>query len=1226
MSTQTGIFVKDKDFGWLPANVISHEDQNGTVKVAVSTPDQNAGLDQVKEERTVKLKDYEANTLPLQNMDEGGNVIVVPDMCDLPSLHEAAILYNLKSRHETYKPYTRVGDIVIAMNPFHWIDIYSQQTRDLYIDNLIRKKDIAGDVKDHLEPHVYEVSSLAYRGLALDGKHQSILVSGESGAGKTETVKIVMSHLASVQVNDSLEEGRDNIVVKRVLDSNPLLEAFGNAKTVRNDNSSRFGKYIQLQFDVEDATQAAYAGKMLPSCVLAGSMCETYLLEKSRVVGHEASERTYHIFYQLLAAPEAVKAVIWEGLENTNNASFKYIGETDTTVIEHRSDGERWQLTVDALALIGIKGEIFKELMRVICITMQLGNLTFEIDPDNEDGSFISSKDELSRLSDLMGVNTGDIEKSLTFRTIIAPKESYCVPLRAATAKGTCDAFAKEIYQQAFDWLVSSINEATCAEKNYDDAQNVVEYGRIGLLDIFGFESFQVNRFEQFCINYANEKLQSKYNLDIFSSVQEEYDYEGITMPDVAFSDNSEVVNLIEGRMGLVSMLNEECLRPHGNDASFVSKAKKVNQDIEAMVANPLHSPTQFAVRHYASEVIYDARFFVQKNNDAVPQDLVDCASMSTNSLVSNNMKEAAELKATVSKSRGKSSKLSVSSKFRSQLTSLMSNISTTKTRYIRCIKPNPDKLPLKVNLSSSLEQLRCAGVVAAVTISRASYPNRLTHEAVIDRFSCLSSGFDSEEELEENGFIINMMTNLLAEFKEDNTNNSSKINPFECGKNRIYFRAGALEYLESKRMVKLGELATSIQKIVLGFLSHSVYCRLRVTCINMQALVRRNIAKRNLLNACAAVTSISCWIRCCFAKKCLRRLRREKAYTMLQTRFRMFVAQKVFVKSRLSAIAIQKIWKGALQRPIYRIMLEEAREEARVNTKLAALQKRLADAEMKWIMADKARREAEKRAAGGVATDGFSTQSSFAEEKKEETSSDDQKALFDESTKMLEYLRKQVFEHRSKNFLLRNDLNEIKVNHHHVVDQFSALTSSYEALRQQSSSLYKANKRMTAQAAKSKKELFETKKELKLSIFQHKSEIRKIQGLMKAKDNDNAKTIARLQAEVSALKAEASPQLKTVGSNSSVSSNRAKKRSKIRDEPSISKTIKRDSKKKTSGNKKAPLLSNSVEKKSNSIEKKKASSGRNSPQVQTNTVSIDDDKRGNNGNVAKHGKKSIIW
>lgn len=342
---------------------------------------------------------------------------------------------------------------------------------------------------------------MAYRGLAADGLHQSILVSGESGAGKTETVKIVMSHLASVHSSniptEQEESGAHHLVVQRVLDSHPLLEAFGNAKTVRNDNSSRFGKYIQLQFDVEDAKTAAYAGRAVPNCLLAGSTCETYLLEKSRVVGHEPKERTYHVFYQLLAAPNSTKEKFWKGLVDKTNESFTYVGATDTFTIEGKTDAERWETTLQALELLNVKDERLTTLMRAVCVVMQLGNLTFAADDNDEEKSVITSREDLTALAELMGVPEDALEKALTFRTVVAGKETYTVPLKVERACDGCDAFAKEIYQQAFDWLVRQINMVTCAEENYDDAEQVEEYGKIGLLDIFGFESFETNRFEQ---------------------------------------------------------------------------------------------------------------------------------------------------------------------------------------------------------------------------------------------------------------------------------------------------------------------------------------------------------------------------------------------------------------------------------------------------------------------------------------------------------------------------------------------------------------------------------------------------------------------------------------------------------------------------------------------------------------------------------------------------------
>mmetsp|Transcript_43555 Transcript_43555/g.52790 ORF Transcript_43555/g.52790 Transcript_43555/m.52790 type:complete len:360 (-) Transcript_43555:80-1159(-) len=355
--SSTQVYIRDKAHGWLPADVVSSDAKTANVKIYYPAGDDEEFSD--RKDAVVKLKDYPDGNLPLQNVNESGNLIEMADMCDLPYLHEAAILFNLRARHKKKIPYTRVGDIVIAVNPFQWIpELYSDENREKYANILVWNPPPDGDGRSQIAPHVYEASSLAFRGLSCEGVDQSILVSGESGAGKTETVKIVMKHLAAVQASEVSTSSDDSnfqsSVVKRVMDSNPLLETFGNAKTVRNDNSSRFGKYIQLQFDVEDATTAQFSGRSVPNCILAGSFCDTYLLEKSRVVGHESPERTYHIFYQIIAAPEDEKTKIWSGMAGTTNSSFRYVGETETLLIEGKTDAQKWESTISALALVGI--------------------------------------------------------------------------------------------------------------------------------------------------------------------------------------------------------------------------------------------------------------------------------------------------------------------------------------------------------------------------------------------------------------------------------------------------------------------------------------------------------------------------------------------------------------------------------------------------------------------------------------------------------------------------------------------------------------------------------------------------------------------------------------------------------------------------------------------------------------------------------------------------------
>jgi myosin heavy subunit len=363
------------------------------------------------------------------------------------------------------------------------------------------------------DPHVYEVSALAYRGLALSGQDQTILVTGESGAGKTETVKIVMDHLATVQltrpggVEDEHNASKD--VVDRVINSSPVFEAFGNAKTVRNDNSSRFGKFIQLQFRVEPIAVAQLGGREVPYTDLVGCKVSTYLLEKNRVVFHADGERTFHIFYQLLAAPVEFKEQIWPFFAECGVNDFKY-----TMDLEHnnREDGKQWLETKEALERFRFRNDSLLVLMQALCIVLQLGNLTFVEDEsvEHHQASVIANRDALHRLSTMIGIAEEVLQGTMTSRVIKTPGlDSILVKLTPESAKEACDALAKELYSRIFNVIVGRINEFTQFPEG--EEQRLSTLGRISLLDIFGFEMFEVNRFEQLCINYTNEKLQYKY-------------------------------------------------------------------------------------------------------------------------------------------------------------------------------------------------------------------------------------------------------------------------------------------------------------------------------------------------------------------------------------------------------------------------------------------------------------------------------------------------------------------------------------------------------------------------------------------------------------------------------------------------------------------------------------------------------------------------------------------
>ena len=783
------------------------------------------------EQKTIDLKKYPHKVLPLQNVDHNGTLAQYPDMVRLPYLHEAGILYNLKARHMTGKPYTRTGDIIIAVNPFQWFhDLYTEKKRKYYSNRLVWETS-DNDPRDSMEPHVYEVSALAYKGLATNSGDQSILVSGESGAGKTETVKICMNHIASVQKGNAINlDDEDDLdpVVRRVVDSNPLLEAFGNAKTLRNDNSSRFGKYLQLQFDKMEGNSLGGASR----CTLAGSKCDVYLLEKNRVTGHHEKERTYHIFYQLLAAPDSEKQRFWSHLVGKGNKDFKYVGHTDTTKIEGMTDGEHFTKTCETLELVGVGGTRLEKLMKAISIVMQCGNLTFGAYKGDTDKSEVTSSGELKALAELMGLSTQDVTLAFTERTMKTKNETYKVPLNPNAARDSCDAFAKEVYGRIFLWVVREINKATCAEDNYKDGTHTNDFSIISLLDIFGFESFQVNRFEQLCINYANEKLQQKFTEYVFRAVQLEYESEGIELAEITYDDNTDVLDLIEGRTGLLAMLNEECVRPGGSDFNFVQKALQQNKKSPCLIVN-MQDRMSFGIHHYAGKVMYDSDQFVTRNQDTLPTDLANIADMTDNEIVNTKVEELEKLEQSSGRrappKRQQSNLVAptVWTKYQTQLKSLMKNLRKTHSRYIRCIKPNMKKVPNIMEHIPTVEQLRCAGVVAAVTLARSAFPNRLDNSAVRFRYSNMwdknvypSKKTNSSTPQEAAKFDADAILTCALKCKEFQDDKGNMKKAFVVGKTKSYFRAGALEYLESNRQTGLDAQATTLQRFARGFLA----------------------------------------------------------------------------------------------------------------------------------------------------------------------------------------------------------------------------------------------------------------------------------------------------------------------------------------------------------------------------------------------------------------------
>ncbi|ETO69494.1 hypothetical protein F444_13936 [Phytophthora nicotianae P1976] len=898
-------YIPDDDAAWLPVYVEEVNEAKGLVTVRIQRPrkdQQNEDAadhddaDRTGESRVVAMDvGFPLQNAQLSRYDEG-----LDNMIDLNHLHEAAILRNLKKRFRARMPYTYTGDICLAVNPYQWLD-------ELYTPGL-HKKYLQARKRQDLPPHVYAVSVAAFRHMCDNGSNQSILVSGESGAGKTETTKILMDNLATIApAPTATVSEQEHSITTRIIQVNPLLESFGNAKTTRNDNSSRFGKFTQLQFDKKHA--------------LCGAQCETYLLEKTRVISHERGERNYHIFYQLLhGTTDEERDALGLGDEAPR---FAYLEEKEpqqenrpgrkpklsqppppkpAAVIEAENAKDRalFAKTRQALSLLGLAPEQQNDLFQVLSGILHLGEAQFVANPDNDEACDLE-KDSVIYSSTLLGLNPDTMAKALTHRTMKAAGEVYLVPLTVEQAKAGRDALAKAIYASIFDWLVAGINASLGAAAR-------LTANTIGVLDIFGFESFEHNSFEQLCINYANEKLQQKFTQDVFKAVQEEYEREQITWAHIAYADNSETLALIEGRMGVLALLNEEIVRPRGNEEGFVSKLSGAYLKQKKLIEFPRISKTQFAIHHYAGTVKYEAMGFLEKHKDALLSDLSDLMCGSHEAFPQMLFKVKAEMEAAAAaelkrsssgrKTGGAGGDKTVGMQFKQSLNSLMTNINETNVNYIRCIKPNSVKSSTVLEDKMVANQLRCAGVIEAICIARAGYPNRLLHAEFAEQFDIFLKEKEQnqlKDEPEKYGapFCRDLVKQFKLEMPEE----------YQMGVTKIYLQKGVLEKLEHAKAQKLFAYVALIQAQWRGMRARCQYYEMRDALIEIQRRVK------------------------VFVTRC-RFIRARLAIALIQRVYRGYVGRCEFhaVLCEHCALEIQRVWRGHQGRKIHFAALCETR------------------------------------------------------------------------------------------------------------------------------------------------------------------------------------------------------------------------------------------------------------------------------------------------------------
>ncbi|XP_077382230.1 uncharacterized protein LOC144021878 isoform X5 [Festucalex cinctus] len=750
----------------------------------------------------------------------------VEDMADLTCLNEASVLHNLRERYYSGLIYTYSGLFCVVVNPYKNLPIYTESIVEMY----------RGKKRHEMPPHIYAISEAAYRSMLQDREDQSILCTGESGAGKTENTKKVIQYLAHVasshkgatprskdalQMDGSRSLTRGTTVVNKImqygelerqlLQANPILEAFGNAKTTKNDNSSRFGKFIRINFDV-----AGY---------IVGANIETYLLEKSRATRQAKDERTFHIFYQMLhGASEATKSDLLLGTAD----EYRFLSG-GSIAVPGQSDAENFTQTMDSMAIMGFNPDELMSMLKVISAVLQFGNITFTKDK-NHDQASMPDNTAAQKLCHLLGINVLEFTRAILTPRIKVGREYVQKAQTKEQADFAVEALAKATYERLFRWLVHRVNRAL-------DRRQRQGASFIGILDIAGFEIFLLNSFEQLCINYTNEKLQQLFNHTMFILEQEEYQREGIEWNFIDFGlDLQPCIDLIErpaNPPGVLALLDEECWFPRATDQSFVEKlTSQQGSHPKFFKSKQPRGESDFSIIHYAGKVDYKANDWLVKNMDPLNDNVASLLHQSSDHFVSELWKEVDRIigldqVSSSSESSGpvtfgasglktkKGMFRTVGQLYKESLAKLMATLRNTNPNFLRCIIPNHEKRAGKLAPHLVLDQLRCNGVLEGIRICRQGFPNRIPFQEFRQRYEILTPNaiprtfMDGKQASELMIKALELDPNL-----------------FRVGQSKVFFRAGVLAHLEEERDLKITDTIIRFQSAARGYLARKAFTK----------------------------------------------------------------------------------------------------------------------------------------------------------------------------------------------------------------------------------------------------------------------------------------------------------------------------------------------------------------------------------------------------------------
>uniref|UniRef100_A0A673Z4A7 Myosin-9 n=1 Tax=Salmo trutta TaxID=8032 RepID=A0A673Z4A7_SALTR len=791
-------------------------------KKLVWVPSERLGFEagSVKEERgeecLVELADsgkkVKVNKDDIQKMNPP-KFSKVEDMAELTCLNEASVLHNLKERYYSGLIYTYSGLFCVVINPYKNLPIYSEEIVDMY----------KGKKRHEMPPHIYAITDTAYRSM-MQGKRRSL---GESGAGKTENTKKVIQYLAHVASSHKTKKDQGELE-KQLLQANPILEAFGNGKTVKNDNSSRFGKFIRINFDVNG--------------YIVGANIETYLLEKSRAIRQAKDERTFHVFYYMLTgAGDKLRSELC--LEGYNNYRFLVNGNV---TIPGQQDKDLFTETLEAFRIMGIPEDEQIGLLKVVSSVLQLGNMSFKKERHSDQAS-MPDDTAAQKVCHLMGMSVTDFTRAILSPRIKVGRDYVQKAQTQEQAEFAVEALAKATYERMFRWLVMRINKALDKTKRQGASF-------IGILDIAGFEIFELNSFEQLCINYTNEKLQQLFNHTMFILEQEEYQREGIEWSFIDFGlDLQPCIDLIEkpaSPPGILALLDEECWFPKATDKSFVEKVLQ-EQGTHSKFHKPkkLKDEADFCIIHYAGKVDYKADEWLMKNMDPLNDNVATLLNQSTDKFVSELWKDVDRIVgldkvAGMSEMPGafktrKGMFRTVGQLYKEQLSKLMATLRNTNPNFVRCIIPNHEKKAGKLDPHLVLDQLRCNGVLEGIRICRQGFPNRIVFQEFRQRYEILTPNSIPKGFMDGKQACVLMIKSLELD-----------PNLFRIGQSKVFFRAGVLAHLEEERDMKITDVIISFQAWCRGYVARKAFAR------RQQQLTAMKVIQRN----CSAYLKLRNW------------------------------------------------------------------------------------------------------------------------------------------------------------------------------------------------------------------------------------------------------------------------------------------------------------------------------------------------------------------------------